>query len=299
MLEPRGLRENFCLQVSSSWRPTVGNFLEQRHIRRDGRDRLGNAGQPVSSIESAYPLVYVPGQDFERHLFCPKTGTGASFVSLLALAPPQAIWYTPAVLWAQSNGSGVPSQKRQIMIDEIFSDLSSAAEKASEALKRELGKLRTGRAHPGMLDSVRVDYYGTKTPISQMAAIGVPEPRMLTVKPWDKPQVQAIDRAIRESGLGLNPQLDGDLIRVPVPPLSEERRKDLVKIAKKHGEECKIAIRKARHDALDILGELKKSGDASEDEVERAKKKVEEIATAISQSTDGVVAAKEKEILTV
>lgn len=185
------------------------------------------------------------------------------------------------------------------MIDEVFQELQGAADKAQEALRRELGKLRTGRAHPGMLDSVRVDYYGNKTPISQMAAVGVPEPRMLTVKPWEKSQADAIDRAIRDSGLGLNPQLDGDLIRVPVPPLSEERRKDLVKLAKKHGEDCKIAIRKARHDALDMLAEMKKSGDASEDEAERAKKRAEEIVTAAAQATDALVQTKEKEILTV
>jgi ribosome recycling factor len=185
------------------------------------------------------------------------------------------------------------------MIEEIFDDLRAAADKAHEAVRRELGKLRTGRAHPGMLDSVRVDYYGVQTPLSQMAAIGVPEPRMLTVKPWEKPQVQAIDKAIRDSGLGLNPQLDGDLIRVPVPPLSEERRRDLVKFAKKHGEDCKIAIRKGRHDALDLLGELKKSGDASEDDVERAKKKVEEIASGAATAVDDMVQAKEKEILKV
>jgi ribosome recycling factor len=150
-----------------------------------------------------------------------------------------------------------------------------------------------------MLDAIRVDYYGSKTPISQMAAIGVPEPRMLTVKPWEKNQVQAIDKAIRESDLGLNPQLDGDLIRVPVPPLSEERRRELTKIAKKQGEECKIGIRKARHGGLDFLGELKKSGDASEDEVERAKKRVEDMVSSAGTAVDELVAAKEKEILTV
>src|SRR5690606_19972726 len=133
---------------------------------------------------------------------------------------------------------------------------------------RELSKLRTGRAHPGMLDSVRVDYYGTPTPISQMAAVGVPEPRMLTVKPWEKNLVAAIDKALRESNLGINPQVDGDLIRVPVPPLSEERRRDLTKIAKKNGEDCRIAIRKARHEAIDMLAEIKKNGDAGEDAVE-------------------------------
>jgi ribosome recycling factor len=185
------------------------------------------------------------------------------------------------------------------MIDEVFEELKASSEKAQDALKRELGKLRTGRAHPGMLDSIKVDYYGTKTPIAQMAAVGVPEPRMLTVKPWEKGQVDAIDRAIRDAGLGLNPQVDGDLIRVPVPPLSEERRKDLVKVAKKLGEDCKVAMRKARHDALDMLAEMKKSGDASEDEIERAKKKAEELVSSSVQASDNLVAAKEKEILTV
>jgi ribosome recycling factor len=185
------------------------------------------------------------------------------------------------------------------MIDEVYEELQAASDRAQDALKRELGKLRTGRAHPGMLDSIKVDYYGTKTPVSQMAAIGVPEPRMLTVKPWEKGQVDAIDRAIRDSGLGLNPQVDGDLIRVPVPPLSEERRKELVKVAKKHGEDCKIAIRKSRHDAIDMFNEMKKSGDASEDELERAKKKTEEIVASAGQATDNLVQAKEKEILTV
>lgn len=185
------------------------------------------------------------------------------------------------------------------MIDEVFEELQTASDKAHDALKRELAKLRTGRAHPGMLDSIRVDYYGTKTPVSQMAAVGVPEPRLLTVKPWEKNQVDAIDRAIRDAGLGLNPQVDGDLIRVPVPPLSEERRKELVKLAKKLGEECKIAIRKARHDAINMLNEMKKSGDASEDEVERAKKKAEDAVTAAGQACDNFVQAKEKEILTV
>lgn len=185
------------------------------------------------------------------------------------------------------------------MIDEVYEDLKGATEKAQESLRSQLAKLRTGRAHPGMLDSVRVEYYGSRTPLSQMAAVGVPEPRMLTVKPWEKNQVQAIDKAIRESDLGLNPQVDGDLLRVPVPPLSEDRRRDLTKVAKKHGEECKISIRKARHDAIDLLSEMKKSGDCSEDQVDRAKKKVEELIAAANQNVDDVVHAKEKEILTV
>lgn len=185
------------------------------------------------------------------------------------------------------------------MVDDVMKDLASSIEKAQDALKRELSKLRTGRAHPGMLEAIRVDYYGTPTPISQMAAIAVPEPRLLTIKAWEKSAVQSIDRALRESSLGLNPQVDGDLIRVPVPPLSEERRRDLTKIAKKAGEDCKIAIRKGRHDAIDLLNDLKSSGDLSEDAVDRGKKKVEEVVVQAGQSVDGLVATKEKEILTV
>ncbi len=185
------------------------------------------------------------------------------------------------------------------MIDEVLNDLASAAEKAKDALKRELSKLRTGRAHAGMLDSIRVDYYGQVTPLAQMASIGVPEPRMLTVKPWDKSQVSLIEKALRESDLGINPQVDGELIRVPIPHLSEERRKDLVKVAKKQGEECKIAIRKVRHDALDMLSEMKQSGDASEDEVDRAKKKAEETVSSAVGDVDQIISAKEKDILAV
>lgn len=185
------------------------------------------------------------------------------------------------------------------MIDDVLNDLREAGIKAQDALKRELGRLRTGRAHAGMLDGIRVEYYGQTTPLAQMATINIPEPRMLTIKAWDKSQTSAVDRAIRESDLGLNPQVDGDVIRVPVPALSEQRRKELVKVAKKQGEECKVAIRKARHDALDLLTELKESGDASEDDVERAKKKAEESVAHASHAVEQLIEQKEKEILTV
>src|SRR5689334_25389131 len=134
------------------------------------------------------------------------------------------------------------------MIDDVLSELKQGIEKAKDALRRELGKLRTGRAHPGMLETLRVEYYGQSTPIAQMAHVNVPEPRLLTVKPWDKSQVKPVEKAIRESDLGLNPQVDGDLIRVPLPPLTEDRRQELVKIARKYGVECKVKIRKARQD---------------------------------------------------
>jgi ribosome recycling factor len=185
------------------------------------------------------------------------------------------------------------------MIDEVLSDLRGGIDKAKDALKRELAKLRTGRAHPGMLDSLRVEYYGQTTPLAQMATVNAPEPRLITVKPWDKSQVQAVEKAIRESDLGLNPQVDGELIRIPIPALSEERRKELVKVAKKHGEDCKVSIRKVRHDALDLLSEMKSGGDASEDEVDRAKKKAEEIVSEAGVSVDQIIQGKEKEILVV
>jgi ribosome recycling factor len=185
------------------------------------------------------------------------------------------------------------------MIEDVLAELKQATERAKDALRRELAKLRTGRAHAGMLDSLRVEYYGSVTPISQMATVSVPEPRMITVKAWDKSQTSAVEKAIRESDLGFNPQVDGDLIRIPIPPLSEERRKDLVKVARKQGEESKVVIRKARHEALDMLNEIKTEGQASEDDVERGKKKVEEWISESTASVDQIIQQKEKEILTI
>jgi ribosome recycling factor len=183
------------------------------------------------------------------------------------------------------------------MINDVLSELQSSIGKAQEACKRDLVKLRAGRASADMVGGIRVDYYGTPTPIPQMANVSVPEPRMITVKPWDKGTLKAIEKAIRESDLGLNPSVDGDIVRIPIPPLTEERRKEFVKIAKKHGEECKVTIRKARHEALDMLAEIKDGGDASEDDVERAKKKVEETVSEGVKGVDVLVAAKEKDIL--
>jgi len=185
------------------------------------------------------------------------------------------------------------------MIEETLTELSSAITKSHEALKRDLTKLRTGRANASMLDGVRVDYYGVPTPIAQMATVSVPEPRMLTVKPWEKGQAKAIEKAIVEANLGLNPQADADFIRIPMPSLTEERRKDLVKIAKKNGEECKVAIRKARHEAKDMLDALETDGDASQDEVTRAMERVEKLIQAGGAEIDAIISRKEKDILEV
>ena len=185
------------------------------------------------------------------------------------------------------------------MIQDVQKDLSTSLAKAHEALKRELTKLRAGRATTSLLDGIKVDYYGTPTALSQMAHINIPEPRLITVKPWDKTQIKLVEKALRENDLGLNPQVDGDVVRVPLPPLTEERRKEFVKIARKYGEECKVGIRKARHDALDMLGSLEEGGESSADEVDRGKKKVEELVQEAVKHVDSVVASKEKDILEV
>ena len=185
------------------------------------------------------------------------------------------------------------------MIDDVVKDLEESIDKTLDALRRELSKVRTGRAHPSILDRVRVDYYGTPTPISQMANIGVPDASLLTIKPWEKNQLAAIDRAIRDSDLGLNPQSDGEIIRVPIPPLTEERRKEMVKLTKKNGEEAKIAIRKHRRDAMDLLSEAVKDGDVGEDDAERGKKKVEEVVAEGVKLVDKVVADRDAQIMEV
>jgi ribosome recycling factor len=185
------------------------------------------------------------------------------------------------------------------MIQDVQKELVEALGKAHEALKRELSKLRAGRANASLLEGLRVDYYGTPTALSQMAHINIPEPRLITVKPWDKTQVKAVEKALRESDLGLNPLVDGDLVRIPLPPLTEERRKEFVKIARKYGEDCKITIRKGRHDAIDMLASLESGGEASADEVDRAKKKVEELVQDAGKQVDSTISHKEKDILEV
>lgn len=185
------------------------------------------------------------------------------------------------------------------MIDDVLQELEAGIEKSMDSLRRELSKVRTGRAHPSILDRIRVDYYGVPTPIGQMANIGVPDASLLTVKPWEKGQVQAIDKAIRDSDLGLNPQVDGDLIRIPIPPLTEERRKEMVKLTKRNGEEAKIAIRKHRRDAMDMLAELVKEGEVSEDDADRGKKRVEDVVAEAVKKVDKVVTERDAQIMEV
>ncbi len=185
------------------------------------------------------------------------------------------------------------------MIEDALADLSATMTKAHEALKRELAKLRTGRANASLLDSIRVDYYGSPTPLQQMANISVPEARLLVVKPWDKSQLKAVEKAIRESDLGLNPQNDGEILRIPMPALTEERRRDLVKLARKYAEESKVAIRKARHEAKDMIDAVENDGDASADDCDRGRKKLEELVQAGTAKVDEIVTRKETDIMEV
>jgi ribosome recycling factor len=185
------------------------------------------------------------------------------------------------------------------MLEDVLKELRAGIDKAIDSLRRDLGKVRTGRAHAGMLDAIRVDYYGVPTPVQQMATVTVPEPRLILVKPWEKGQVKALDKAIRDSDLGLNPQVDADLIRIPIPALTEDRRKEMVKLTKKYGEDCKVAIRKHRRDANEMIETLDKDGDVAADDADRAKKKVEDLVAEAGKQVDGVIASKEKDILEV
>ncbi|MEM7138960.1 MAG: ribosome recycling factor [Myxococcota bacterium] len=185
------------------------------------------------------------------------------------------------------------------MLAETLEELKNDIAKAHEALKRDLARIRAGRAHPDILDSVRVDYYGSPTPLKQLASISVPEPRLIVLKPFDRTQMQVIEKAIMEGQLGLNPSNDGEIIRIPMPPLTEERRKGLVKLARKSGEDSKVAIRKARHDAKDMVDSLRKDGDVGEDDADRARKELEEIVKGGTGRVDEIVAKKEADILEV
>jgi ribosome recycling factor len=185
------------------------------------------------------------------------------------------------------------------MLAETMEELSGAIEKAHESLKRDLAKVRAGRANPAILDSVRIDYYGSPTPLKQLASISVPEARLMVLKPFDRSQMQAIEKAIMEAQLGLNPSNDGELIRIPIPPLTEERRKELVKVARKSGEDCKVAIRKARHDAKDLIDSLEKEGEIGEDEADRARREIEDIVKSGTHRVDEIVTKKEADILEV
>lgn len=182
------------------------------------------------------------------------------------------------------------------MIDDIMTDLEERFDKARQALGRELSKIRTGRANPAILDRVRVEYYGTPTPLNQVAAIKAPEPRLLTIAPFDRSLLGPIEKAIHASDLGLNPNNDGNIIRLPIPALTGERRDELARQARKFGEEARIAVRNARRDANDMLKALQKDGDISEDEMHTAMGGVQTATDKAIAAIDTTISEKEKQI---
>lgn len=178
----------------------------------------------------------------------------------------------------------------------IVADAKTHMQKAVESAKREFASVRTGRASPALLERVTVDYYGTPTPITQVATVTVPEPRLLLIQPWDKSLVREIERAIQKSDLGLMPSSDGTLIRLPIPSLTGERRKDLAKLAHKQAEEARVAVRNIRRDHKDKLERLEKKGELSEDDVRRAVDELQKLTDRHIAEIDTLLSAKEKEI---
>lgn len=185
------------------------------------------------------------------------------------------------------------------MAKEVYKEADERMEKAVAALRRDLSTLRAGRATPALLDRITVEYYGSTTAINQLANISVPEPRLLLIQPWDKKIVAEIERAILKSDLALTPNSDGSVIRLAIPQLTEERRKDLVKVSKKKAEEGRVAIRNIRRDANDELKQKEKSGDITEDELHKTQDEIQKLTDKYIEEMDKVLSAKEKEIMEV
>ena len=186
-----------------------------------------------------------------------------------------------------------------VHLDQLISQAKEAMERSLQHLKDDLRKVRTGRANPSLLDSIRVDYYSTPTPLSQMANLSAPEPRLIVVSPYDKSALPAIEKAIQASGLNLTPSNDGKIVRIPIPPLTEQRRKDLVKHVRKVAEHHKLGVRDARREALAVLKQLENDGDLPTDDRARSEKKVQSLTDDFVKQVDGQADQKEQEILQV
>ncbi len=183
------------------------------------------------------------------------------------------------------------------MINDIRTDAEDGMKKAVEAFKRDLTKIRTGRANTSMLDGIKVDYYGTPTPVNQVATVQVVDARLITVKPWEKNMIAVIDKAIRASDLGINPVSDSDQVRLPIPPLTQERRRDLAKSVGKQTEEARVAIRSSRRDAMDMIKDAEKEKQITEDLRKDGEKQVQDLTDKFIALVDDIAKAKEKEIM--
>ncbi len=185
------------------------------------------------------------------------------------------------------------------MIEETLFDAEEKMDKAVSVARDDLASIRTGRANPGMFNRINIEYYGSMTPITQLASINVPEARLVVIKPYEANQLKAIEDSIRNSDLGVNPSNDGSVIRISVPQLTEERRRELVKQAKGKGEDAKVAVRNIRRKAMDELSRIKKDGEAGEDEVARAEKDLDKTTATYTAQIDDLVKHKEGELLEV
>jgi ribosome recycling factor len=183
------------------------------------------------------------------------------------------------------------------MVEDALELATDAMEKVLERLHKDLGRVRTGRANPALLEEIRVDNYGSMMPINQIASVSIADARMLVVKPWDRNSVQGIERAIANAGLGLNPSNDGLVVRVPIPPLTQERRQQLVKVVRDEGENARIAVRQARREGNDFLKAAEKSKEISEDQLKSALDKVQALTDSYIKKIDESVAKKEAAIL--
>jgi ribosome recycling factor len=185
------------------------------------------------------------------------------------------------------------------MIDDVKKTTEQKMQKSVETLKHDLAKVRTGRAHTGILDHLKVDYYGSEVPINQVANVTLADARTIAVQPFEKKMVQVIEKAIRDSDLGVNPATSGDVVRIPMPALTEERRRELTKIVKHEGENAKVAVRNIRRDAISHLKDLLKEGDVSEDDEKRAQDEVQKMTDKAIADIDRLVAEKEKDVMSV
>jgi ribosome recycling factor len=184
-------------------------------------------------------------------------------------------------------------------MEALVKDTSARMERSIEAFRKELGKVRTGRASFSLLDGVKVDYYGTPTPLQQVGTLSVPESRLITVTPWDTKMIGPIEKAIQGSGLGLNPSSDGKMVRIPIPPLTEERRRDLAKVVRKMGEDARVAVRNVRREAIEKLKDREKKKEISEDVVKRGQERIQKETDAHVKKIDEILKSKEQEILEV
>jgi ribosome recycling factor len=185
------------------------------------------------------------------------------------------------------------------MMEAVIKETSARMERSIEAFRKELGKVRTGRASFSLLDGVKVDYYGTPTPLQQVGTLSVPESRLITITPWDSKMIGPIEKAIQGAGLGLNPSSDGKVVRIPIPPLTEERRKELAKVVRKMSEDARVAVRNVRRESIEKLKEKEKKKEIPEDAVKRGQERIQKETDAFIRKIDDILKAKEQEILEV